>query len=128
MPFNVESFYTRDEIHDALGGDIQSFLPEKNGQIVCACLADDIDPPGRQVMLIDDGPDYQRGEILSEQAGSIPVFLQEGIEWEYLGEYEVEKVSTDLVVIDHFEPFVAGRFEVCMVIFLRKASSGHWLH
>lgn len=33
MMLQVGSKYTRDEIHELLGGDKQSYLPQKNGKL-----------------------------------------------------------------------------------------------
>ena len=31
-------FYTRREIHNLLGGELQTYLPAKDGLVTCACL------------------------------------------------------------------------------------------
>jgi len=36
--------YSRRQIHDLLGGGIQSYLPHKNGQVVCGCFRKDLNP------------------------------------------------------------------------------------
>ncbi len=69
--------YTRNEIHDFLGGGIQGYLPHKNGRVVAGCfgLKDNLEAP--DVVLVGSGPMTVRwAKVLCEQEYSIPIFLK----------------------------------------------------
>jgi len=38
MVLEEGKLYTRREIHDLLGGEVQTYLPAKDGLVTCACL------------------------------------------------------------------------------------------
>jgi len=42
--FIVGKAYTREDIHDEVGGQVQSSLPTVDGQVVCACLSKNMNP------------------------------------------------------------------------------------
>lgn len=86
-------FYTRQEIHDLLGGgSLQSYLPTRDGVVLCACLRRDTNPDAPRVILPGTGPGIEEAaRLLRRQGGAIPVFIKhEAGAWEYLGEYVVE--------------------------------------
>ncbi len=48
MPI-LNKTYTREEIHEMLGGDMQSYLPHKDGKVVCGCFRLDTNPDAPNV-------------------------------------------------------------------------------
>ena len=60
MIFKLGSKYTRQEICAALGGELQTFLPQNNGRIVCACLKFNLNPQVPKEVLIGKAPSYTK--------------------------------------------------------------------
>jgi hypothetical protein len=87
LMFEVGQEYTRAEIHLAVGGSTQSYLPTKNGAVVAACLTHDLNPRAPQVVLCGRGARIEpAGRLLAAHAYAIPVFLKRGTNrWEYQG-------------------------------------------
>jgi hypothetical protein len=52
MPFIPGESYTRDQIHKILGGEKDSYLPQKDGKIVCGCFSTDANPEASYVVPI----------------------------------------------------------------------------
>jgi hypothetical protein len=44
MPFIPSESYTRDQIHEEVGGEKVSYLPQKEGRVVCGCFSPDSNP------------------------------------------------------------------------------------
>ena len=57
QPFVRGQTYTRQEIHDQLGGDLQSYLPHVQGEVVCGCFTRRLDPNAPDQVLVGEGPD-----------------------------------------------------------------------
>jgi hypothetical protein len=97
----LHTCYTRDRIHDELGGSKQYYLPHVRGRIVAACLKRRANPDAPEIILPGVGDVIERNsERLRDQGGSIPVFIKRGVNrWEYVGDYEVESWSDDPVEI-----------------------------
>jgi hypothetical protein len=95
--FDLGGRYTRRDIHEQLGGSLQSFLPTVEGQVVCACLRTDTNPDAPEVILVGSGPIIrQSAEALWNQRSVIPVFLKrEAGKWEFVGHFRVDRVSDD---------------------------------
>jgi hypothetical protein len=91
LMFNIGSEYTRDEIHNLLGGSKQSYLPTLSGRVVVACLKPNMNPRAPNVILCGKGKIIaSAGAALATQQAPIPVFIKLGINrWEYKGEYKV---------------------------------------
>lgn len=121
MKFALCASYTRQAIHDRVGGNLQTFLPELNGKIVAACLTPELNPDAPHVILVGGGPDiYRRGEMLSRQSDPVPVFLKFGADdWRYAGDHEVSASSADISDVHHWQSR-AGRTDVLLVVTLRR--------
>ncbi len=99
--FIERNFYTRQHIHEKLGGGIQSYLPTLNGNVVCACLSRTLNPRAPDVILVGSGTNvFKTAEILSRQTGPVPVFIKEAVNsWRYEGLYAVDAFKTDSAII-----------------------------
>jgi len=80
MPFIPGESYTRDHIHKQVGGEKISYLPQKDGRIVCGCFSPDSNPEAPYVILVG-GPDESAGpdrwvhlSIVYEADGLISVY------------------------------------------------------
>ena len=105
--FTIGSEYTRDEIHEHLGGSKQTYLPTVSGHVVAVCVKPDLNPLAPNVVLCGNGPVIaSAGAALAKQHEPLPVFIKRGTNrWEYQG--------TLKVVASHssgpeFDAFVAG--------------------
>src|SRR5262249_17372491 len=89
--------YTRQEIHDAVGGNMRSYLPHVGGRIVAACLRLDIDPDAPLVILAGTGKGIEAAaDLLARQQEAVPTFLKRGSgRWEYVGDFMRGRCSTD---------------------------------
>jgi hypothetical protein len=118
--FRVGNRYTRQQIHDSLGGGVQDYLPHVNGIVVCGCFRKDTNPNAPNIILPGNGPDIQKwAKVFREQGHAIPVFIKREVNsWEYVGDYAVERWTTDSAEIaKHARP--AGRTDVTSVLFLK---------
>jgi len=113
--------YTRQQIHDLLGGDMQSFLPHKDGRIVCACLTSDLNQDAPSKVLVGDGLKVKgSAEILASQKEAVPVFLKtEAKRWEFVGLWSCSGTSVDAGEIK-VEQQRSGRADISMILKLSK--------
>ena len=99
----VGNWYTRQEIHDLCGGEIQSYLPQVKGKIVCGCFTRKYNPHTPDEIFVGKSPRVvKKVEMLSHQGGSIPVFVKDTSLvgkrkeiWEYFGLYEFKALLND---------------------------------
>ncbi|MCW5771368.1 MAG: hypothetical protein KIT16_07010 [Rhodospirillaceae bacterium] len=119
--FVVNKSYTRDEIHDVLGGSKQSFLPTVGGRVVCACLTRKLNPNVPAEILVGNGPKILRSaKILSAQSGKIPVFIKERSNfWVFVGEFSVDHSTDNRRDIEPLQA-KAGRTDVRLIVFLKR--------
>jgi Domain of unknown function (DUF6697) len=114
--------YTRDEIHEALGGSKQTFFPWKSGIVVAACLRPSLNPDAPLVVLPGHGAEKQRtADWLSANPNHvIPVFLKRDVnKWEYAGRFRCKGWSNDPAEIRKWKP--ANRPDpIYCVLFLEK--------
>lgn len=122
MGFVKGQCYTRPEIRDLVGGgDVQTYLPNENGKVLCACLSQDYGPEPASVILVGQGPTVQReAAMLCAQADAIPVFYKKlANKWEYAGMFSVERWSEDPDDLARFEES-SGRMNLTRIVFLIK--------
>lgn len=119
--FKVGATYTRHDIHAAVGGSVQSYLPIKDGKVVAVCLTKEYNPDAPRVILVGKGPIIESaGNLLSQQVLPVPVFMKKVVnEWEYQGMF---KVVRHIVGSVDMQPYVkrSGRSDVVRVIFLEQ--------
>jgi HNH endonuclease len=120
--FKIGEAYTRKQIHDHLGGSVQSFLPTVDGQVVCACLSKDMNPNAPNVVLVGNKPIVMKSaEQFSRQTTPIPVFIkEESNEWKYAGDYTVKKITRRDDGIDGYD--LGGRDDIQLVLELEGGS------
>ena len=117
MIFKQGESYTRDEIHDQLGGSKQSYLPTKDRIVTCICLSKDMNPDAPHIILSGRGKIVnQSAKWLVAQGGEVPVFVKESSSnWIYQGMFRVKKSVVDKNEIRN-RYRLAGRTDVQMVI------------
>ena len=113
--------YTRDDIHAALGGSRQTFLPSKNREVVAACLRMDLNPGAPNIMLPGHGQEKQRAaDWLSTHPSHVfPVFLKRATnQWEYIGRYCCERWTDAPDEIREWSRR-SGRQDIYRILFLK---------
>ncbi len=113
--------YTRNEIHDLLGGGPQGYLPHKNGRVVAGCLGSKMNPEAPDVVLVGSGPQTVHwAKVFCEQDYPVPVFVkQQPNEWKHVGEYKVEDWTEDPADLQEYGE-KAGRTGITRVLFLTR--------
>ena len=118
--------YTREEIAAELGGSVVEYLPRANGRVVCACLRMDYNPDAPEIILAGFGPQIEESAaMLCKQRGIIPVFIKRNTNaWESVGDFEVEKCSTDPGEIKKQEVRSgrSGKEGISRIIYLKEIS------
>ncbi len=129
MPFIPGESYTRDHIHEILGGEKVSYLPQKDGKIVCGCFSTDANPEAPYVILVgrdDDGEEHpveKKANILEAHEEPIPVFLKRASnDWVYEGSFRVQRVTRDRQFIEEKQR-QAGRNDVVTALILEPVES-----
>jgi len=76
-----------------VGGGVQSFLPTKNGWVVCGCFKLDLNPEAPAEVLVGVGPQREgSAKVAVLQQKPFPVFLKrEANNWEYVGIYRATR-------------------------------------
>lgn len=117
--FEEGHFYTRTQIHEGLGGEEQIYLPSKSGKVVCACLRRDKNPEAPRIIYCGILEKVMRaGEMLASQTEPIPVFIKsEANEWEYIGMYSVDRVTTNPEELKQHS--LEGKRKLSRVIFMK---------
>ncbi len=120
--FRRGEMYTRWEIHDQVGGALQSFLPTVDGRVVAACLRLDTNPDAPAVILPGTGPGIEGAAArLVAQRVAVPTFLKREVNrWEYVGTYAVKRSTA---APDAIAPHArrSGRRDITRVIEMVEA-------
>lgn len=91
--------YSRRDINKMFGGQLQHYVPHKDGQIVCGCFDPDptLNPGAPEEVIFGSNPEVSRtAEMMSRQGHAVPVFLRRTVaQWEYIGDYKCVGYSTD---------------------------------
>jgi len=122
MGFQLNKTYTRQQIQELVGGgSVHDYLPNKDGVVLCACLSQEYDPRGQQVILVGQGPLVQEeGELFCAQSTAVPVFFKKVANlWEYVGNFRASRWIEDPEGILRFEES-SGRANLTKVIFLEE--------
>src|ERR687892_2528582 len=98
MALRLGRKYSRGEIRDAVGGgDLQSYLPHSQGQVLCGCFDPALNARAPFEIDVGDLPNViQYAQLLVQQGNEIPVFLKQGTRaWEYVGQFRAIRYNTD---------------------------------
>jgi predicted DNA-binding transcriptional regulator AlpA len=98
MEFNKGGAYTPHEISSTLGGEQQSYLPQREGRIVCGRFILKMNPQAPYIVLVGDFPKVLRkAELLAQQQEPIPVFIKDVAtqkSWRYHGKMRCVSFNT----------------------------------
>ena len=115
--------YTRKEIHESVGGELESYLPRNSGRVVCGCFDPKLNPDAPDKILVGGGTVIMAaaGQFAVQQ-NPVPIFMKHRTnEWKYIGEYKVAS-STRSVAIVNSENARSGRNNITRVLYLEPSS------
>lgn len=101
MAFKIGQTYSRREISKELGGSYVSYLPMRDGKVVCGCFKKipKYNPEAPEVVTIGRGKGGKVEEAarnISQQHEPIPIFLfRYDAAWGYIGDYRCTRYETD---------------------------------
>lgn len=89
--------FTRDQIHLRYGGSKQSYLPTRDGAIVCGCFDPSLNKRAPREIDVGKGPVVETtAQTLVGSQLTIPVFLKEAANrWRYVGMFRAVEFSRD---------------------------------
>jgi hypothetical protein len=122
MNLRKGDIYTRGQIHRMFKGELETYLPQSKGVIVCGCFDPELNPQAPEEVLVGIGPNvYEKALLLCEQGGTIPVFVKQDTDkWKYAGDYMVQSWSEkEELTLQKAEE--AGR-KVSRVIYLEEVA------
>jgi hypothetical protein len=126
MSFQPGRHYTRKEIHDAVGGGTEEYLPTKDGRVVGGCFKHEANtnPDAPTVVLPGFGEKIERtAEIFAKQTKGVPIFLKRASnQWQYVGDWRVKRLSKDPAEIARHEKRANRQGDISMVLFLERAN------
>ena len=95
--FSRNRSYTRAEIHAALGGSVQAYLPSVDGVVVAGCFRLDTNPDAPSVVLPGTGPIIEgAAESFAASGNAVPIFMKARVsDWRYVGDFRVVRISKD---------------------------------
>ncbi|GGD00719.1 hypothetical protein [Undibacterium terreum] len=105
--FELNKDYSRENIHQTVGGNKESFLPASRGKIVAACLRPDLNPRAPEYIVCNSGAAARAsGFTLSRQIDPVPVFIrQDSDRYRFVGHFVVQESYTTQV---DCAPFAQG--------------------
>ena len=91
--FELNKDYSREIIHQTVGGNKESFLPASRGKIVAACLRPELNPRAPEYIVCNSGAAARAaGFTLSHQTDPIPVFIrQDSDRYRFVGQFAVQE-------------------------------------
>ncbi|MGD0778302.1 MAG: hypothetical protein ABSC05_36430 [Candidatus Solibacter sp.] len=116
--FKIGNRYTRAEIHNTLGGSMQSCLPTRNGSVVCGCfIKGRLNPGAPHRVLAGTGKIIESSaRVFASQKEPVPVFIKHRVnESEYVGDFRVASLSQDPSLISR-EQQLTGRHDITIVL------------
>ncbi len=119
--FELDSSYTRKEIHAKVRGSVQSYLPHVDGVVRAACLRLDFNPDAPAVILVGTGSWIERAaEMFIAQGAAVPTFVKHGTgKWRYVGDYAIKRSSQDPAEISE-QAERSDRRDITMILYMDK--------
>ena len=113
--------YTRTDIKNQLGGEVQTYLPQNKKIILAGCFTvDNMNPDAPDIIQAGNAPKVAaKAVLLSNQPESFPVFLkQKSSDKHYFfeGYFKFKDISNDAAVIAAAE-LRSGRFDELSYVF-----------
>lgn len=117
--------YTRSDIQLMVGGEIQTYLPQKNRVILAGCFAIDANPNAPDEVQVGLAPKVKRKAVLlSEQPETVfPVFIKQernNRHYQFCGNYKFKSLSEDISEIRTAEAASGRNGKLAYVLRLQK--------
>ncbi len=112
--FTLGRTYTRQEIHDKVGGPLQGMLPTVEGKVVCCCVTRDPAKEESTKLLIGDfAHQYPAARQWAAVKQAVPMFVKrQPNSWEYMGAFRVAEATAGddpkVRIVLHLEPVFAA--------------------
>ncbi|PSB09629.1 hypothetical protein C7B62_12640 [Pleurocapsa sp. CCALA 161] len=110
MKFDKNKQYSRREIQKIVGGEIQTYLPQKNHRILAGCFCRELNPDAPKQIQAGKGTRiYAKARLLAEQPETIiPVFIKNKEKdkcYQYIGnyKYKLNSITKDISKIKEAE-------------------------
>jgi hypothetical protein len=118
--------YTRTEIQAQLGGELQTYLPQRDHRILAGCFTSELNPAAPNEVYAGNAPKVAaKAELLSQQPENrFPVFLKERLSSQhyfFVGYYKFRSISNAPTVIAAAEKKSHRPGELSCVIYLDAA-------
>lgn len=128
---DIGNWYTRQDIHEICGGEIQSYLPQVSGKIVCGCFTKDFNPDAPAEIQVGNLPKVvKKAKIFAQQNTAVPVFMKDKSLlgktkkiWEYYGLYVCEQLLDDKESLQAAEQKSQRFNELALILRLKAAPS-----
>lgn len=119
--FDKTKSYARKEIQELVGGEIQTYLPQKNKRILAGCFNRELNPDcPSQVQAGNAGKVTTKAELLISQPDNVfPVFIKPNESsrlYEYIGQYSCLGGTNEQSVLDQAES-KSGRYGELSYVF-----------
>ena len=127
MQFSKNKEYKRADIKKILGGELQSYLPQKNGIILAACLSIESNPDAPYEVQVGNAPKVvKKAKLLSDQHETrFPVFIRKDrradSNYKFIGYYRFKSRSENKKVIEKAEEKSSRHGELACILYLIDA-------
>ncbi|MHB1642285.1 MAG: hypothetical protein ACYCS8_06450 [Acidithiobacillus sp.] len=126
MQFSKNREYKRSDIQKILGGELQSYLPQKNGIILAACLSIESNPDAPYEVQVGNAPKVvKKAELLSNQPETrFPVFIKNRRAdkiYKFIEYYRFKSLSRNKRVIEKAEERSSRYGELAYILHLIEA-------
>lgn len=106
--FDREKKYRRAEIQSALGGELQTYLPQKNKIILAGCFNRELNPDCPYEIQAGKAPKvtWKAKLLISQPETVFPVFVKEKISskfYKYIGMYKCTGGTNDAALVQEAE-------------------------
>ena len=119
MPLSLGTTYTREQIHQEVGGgDLTSYLPHRHGNVVCGCFDPEFNQCAPTEIDLGAGVDVQHyAQQLRDQGTAVPVFLKRATDqWQYSGRFRAVRYGTDPADLTQGPPRRVGTVAVLYLV------------
>lgn len=118
--------YTRAEIQARVGGELQTYLPQRDHRILAGCFSSQLNPSAPAMVYAGNAAKVTaKAELLAEQPENrFPVFLKEkssSRHYFYVGHYKCRSISNSPAVIAAAARESSRQGELSYVIYLDAA-------
>ena len=116
--------YSKDQVGSILGCEMNGYLPNKDGRVICATVTKSYNPDAPDIILPGCGPQIERwGKVFCGQKNPVPIFVKaSGSDWIYVGNYYVARWSAAPEQLAE-QKRRSGRRDISKVLYLEKAMS-----